>query len=167
MRPLCNLLSLSRIWLAVFFCQEKVTLRLLVILGAMLSDVLDGYLARRYKATSRFGSIIDPITDKFFVCVCVAVLYWEGSLSVLHLVLIFARDLFLLLFAVYLSIVNGWKGYDCRALFFGKFFTVIQFLILLCVTSGYRVPVIGLIPLVIVGLLYFFERVLDYKGQLG
>ena len=112
MRRLCNLLSLSRIWLALLFFQEKGHLRLLVILGAMLSDVLDGYLARRYKATRRFGSMLDPLTDKFFVFICVAILYWEGSLSLSHLLLIFARDIFLVLFAIYLSAVCGWRGYN-------------------------------------------------------
>ncbi|WP_348663670.1 CDP-alcohol phosphatidyltransferase family protein [Chlamydia vaughanii] len=165
MRQFCNLLSLSRIWLALFFYQERNHLRLLVILGAMASDVLDGYLARRYKATSRLGSMLDPVTDKFFVFVCVAILYWEGSLSPSHLLLIFARDIFLVLFAIYLSIVRGWRGYDYRALFFGKIFTVVQFIILLGVTAGVKIPVMGLTPLIILGFLYFLERVMDYKKQ--
>ncbi|AHK63774.1 CDP-diacylglycerol--glycerol-3-phosphate 3-phosphatidyltransferase [Chlamydia avium] len=165
MRRLCNLLSLSRIWLALLFCQERGHLRLLVILGAMASDVLDGYLARRYKATSRFGSMLDPLTDKFFVFVCVAILYWERSLSPSHLLLIFARDIFLVLFAIYLSAVRGWRGYDYRALFFGKIFTIAQFIILLGVTAGVKIPVIGLTPLIVLGCLYFIERVIDYKKQ--
>lgn len=165
MRQFCNLLSLSRVWLALFFYQEKIHLRLLVILGAMASDVLDGYLARRYKATSRFGSMLDPLTDKFFVFVCVAILYWERSLSPEHLLLIFARDIFLVLFGIYLSVVRGWKGYDYRALFFGKIFTVVQFIILLGVTAGVQIPVIGLTPLIVLGFLYFLERVIDYRKQ--
>lgn len=165
MRQLCNLLSLSRIWLALLFCQGKVHLRLLIILGAMASDVLDGYLARRYKATSRFGSMLDPVTDKFFVFMSVGALYWEGTLTFLHLLPIFARDVFLVLFAVYLSIVRGWKGYDCRALFFGKVFTVFQFIILLLVTAGVKVTVLGLTPLIVLGFLYFLERVMDYRKQ--
>ncbi|WP_284441964.1 CDP-alcohol phosphatidyltransferase family protein [Chlamydia gallinacea] len=165
MRRLCNLLSLSRIWLALLFFQEKGHLRLLVILGAMLSDVLDGYLARRYKATSRFGSMLDPLTDKFFVFICVAILYWEGSLSLSHLLLIFARDIFLVLFAIYLSAVCGWRGYNYRALFFGKVFTIAQFIILLGVTTGVKIPVLGLTPLIILGGLYFIERVIDYNKQ--
>ncbi|EGK68904.1 putative alcohol phosphatidyltransferase [Chlamydia abortus LLG] len=165
MRQFCNLLSLSRVWLALFFYQEKIHLRLLIILGAMASDVLDGYLARRYKATSRFGSMLDPLTDKFFVFVCVAILYWERSLSLEHLLLIFARDIFLVLFGIYLSVVRGWKGYDYRALFFGKIFTVVQFIILLGVTAGVQIPVIGLAPLIVLGFLYFLERVIDYRKQ--
>ncbi|EPP34732.1 CDP-alcohol phosphatidyltransferase family protein [Chlamydia ibidis] len=165
MRQFCNFLSLSRVGLAVFFCCETVYFRLLAILGGMASDILDGYLARRYKATSRLGSILDPATDKFFVFVCVAMLYWEGSLSLAHLVLIFSRDLFLVLFAVYLSSVRGWKGYDCSALACGKIFTFAQFAILLGATAGMSIPATWLTPLIILGLLYFLERIIDYKKR--
>ncbi|AAD18754.1 CDP-diacylglycerol--glycerol-3-phosphate 3-phosphatidyltransferase [Chlamydia pneumoniae TW-183] len=165
MRQFCNLLSLSRLWLALYFCQEKLHIRLLAIVGAMLSDVLDGYLARRYKATSRLGSILDPITDKVFVFVCITVLYMEGSLSIAHLFFICARDLFLIIFVCYLSLVKGWKGYDYGSLFWGKIFTVVQFIILLGVTAGGEIPWTGLVPLVALGFLYFLERIMDYKKQ--
>lgn len=165
MRQFCNLLSLSRLWLALFFFQEKLYFRLLIIFGAMVSDVLDGYLARRYKVTSRLGSILDPATDKIFVFVCVITLYFEGALSVAHLLFICARDIFLLIFIIYLLRVRGWKGYDYKALFWGKVFTVVQFIILLGVTAGGQIPVMSLTPLVILGFFYFLERVLDYKKQ--
>lgn len=163
MRFVCNLLSLSRIWLALLFYQGAFCDRLLAVIGAMVSDVLDGYLARRYQATTRFGSILDPFTDKFFVFVCVVVLYLEGALSSSHLCFIFSRDIFLLLFAVYLSLVRGWKGYDYKALSCGKFFTVMQFIILLGVSAGAYIPAYMLSPLVVLGLLYFFERVVDFQ----
>ncbi|WP_201456611.1 CDP-alcohol phosphatidyltransferase family protein [Chlamydia sp. 17-3921] len=165
MRQFCNLLSLSRLWLALIFVQEKLHFRLLVILGAMISDVLDGYLARRYKVTSRLGSILDPATDKVFIFVCVIVLYLEGALSVTHLLFICARDIFLLIFVGYLFRVRGLKGYDYGALFWGKIFTVVQFIILLGVTAGGHIPVMSLTPLIILGFLYFLERVIDYKKR--
>lgn len=163
MRFICNLLSLSRVWLALLFYQEDFVGRLLIVVGAMVSDVLDGYLARRYQATTRIGSMLDPLTDKFFVFVCVGILYLEEALSSSHLCFIFSRDIFLLLFAVYLSLVRGWKGYDYRALSCGKFFTVMQFVILLGVSAGFYIPAYMLSPLVILGLLYFFERVIDFQ----
>ncbi|MEB2681315.1 CDP-alcohol phosphatidyltransferase family protein [Chlamydia suis] len=163
MRQFCNLLSLSRVWLALLFFQERTVTRLLVIFVAMVSDVLDGYLARRYNATSRLGSILDPAADKIFFLICVGVLFWENSLGLTHLALIFSRDIFLVFFGFYLFWVRGWKGYDYRALSFGKFFTVVQFFILFGETLGMRIPEVWLTPLVVVGALYFLERVLDYR----
>ena len=33
----------------------------------MFTDSIDGYIARRSKSVSRFGAILDPAMDKFFV----------------------------------------------------------------------------------------------------
>lgn len=164
MRFICNLLSLSRVWLALFFFQENPCGRVLIIIAAMISDVLDGFLARRYQATTRLGSVLDPLTDKFFFFVCVGGLYIEKSLTSAHLCFIFSRDIFLVFFAIYLSLVRGWRGYDYRALSCGKFFTVLQFMILLWTTSGLHIPAKMLSPLVVLGLLYFFERILDFHA---
>ena len=39
---------------------------LFVVTG--LTDIVDGYLARRFEVTSKFGRIVDPLADKFLVC---------------------------------------------------------------------------------------------------
>lgn len=132
--------------------------------GAMASDVLDGYLARRYKATSRFGSMLDPLTDKFFVFVCVAILYWERSLSPEHLLLIFARDIFLVLFAIYLSVVGGWRDTITELSFWEDFHSSSIYYF----TWGHRRCADScnqLAPLIVLGFLYFLERVIDYRKQ--
>ncbi|WP_199766352.1 CDP-diacylglycerol--glycerol-3-phosphate 3-phosphatidyltransferase [Helicobacter acinonychis] len=38
-----------------------------VFVFAALTDLLDGYIARSYKAKSRFGEIFDPLADKMLV----------------------------------------------------------------------------------------------------
>jgi phosphatidylglycerophosphate synthase len=64
-----GLLSLSRIPLAfVFpFVVGRPWLAFAVLLGAGLTDVLDGWYARRFHQVTATGSVIDPITDKIFV----------------------------------------------------------------------------------------------------
>jgi CDP-diacylglycerol--glycerol-3-phosphate 3-phosphatidyltransferase len=39
---------------------------LFVITG--LTDIVDGYLARKFEVTSKFGRTVDPLADKFLVC---------------------------------------------------------------------------------------------------
>ena len=48
---------------AMFF---DVALVLFVITG--VTDLLDGFVARRYNVTSKLGRIMDPLADKFLVC---------------------------------------------------------------------------------------------------
>ena len=52
-----------------------------------MTDFLDGWLARRVKATSRWGAMLDPIADRFFVLTVVATILFTGALGtggVLH-----------------------------------------------------------------------------------
>lgn len=67
---------------------------LFVIAG--LSDIVDGYIARQYNATSKFGRMVDPLADKFLVCgafICFAMVgqprflnfnFSEGVLHTIH-----------------------------------------------------------------------------------
>ncbi len=47
---------------------------LLLFAGASATDYLDGYLARKWKQTSPFGRMLDPIADKAMVMIALAVL---------------------------------------------------------------------------------------------
>ena len=39
-----------------------------VFILAALTDLLDGYLARRLKQTTKFGAFLDPVADKIMAC---------------------------------------------------------------------------------------------------
>ena len=41
----------------------------LAFLAAALTDLLDGYIARRFNYTTKFGAFLDPVADKIMVCV--------------------------------------------------------------------------------------------------
>jgi CDP-diacylglycerol--glycerol-3-phosphate 3-phosphatidyltransferase len=48
-----------------------------IFVVAGLTDVVDGHVARRFNATSKFGRIVDPLVDKVLVCgafVCFAII---------------------------------------------------------------------------------------------
>ena len=73
-RYISNILSISRIFLLplIIFGLTKETasykiLTLSVMLVSILTDVLDGYLARRLNEVSALGKIFDPLGDK--ICI--------------------------------------------------------------------------------------------------
>nr|WP_277346300.1 CDP-diacylglycerol--glycerol-3-phosphate 3-phosphatidyltransferase [Solimonas marina] len=51
--------------------------------AAAFTDWLDGYLARRWKQTTRFGAFLDPVADKLLVAVCLVMLLRDAPGSVL------------------------------------------------------------------------------------
>ncbi len=64
----------------------------LVVYG-IASDVLDGYLARRWHQISEWGKILDPVGDKIVAAVVSVFCVMHRSLPVAALALTVARDL--------------------------------------------------------------------------
>ncbi len=59
------------------------------------TDFFDGYLARKYGGTSKFGTFLDPISDKIFVACLLLVIVGIGRLPELWMIpaiIIFARE---------------------------------------------------------------------------
>lgn len=77
-----NLLSLARIPLALLFpfASRSVPASLLVLGLAGLTDVLDGWLARRLRAETAIGAVIDPVADKIFALTVMVTLLVEQRL---------------------------------------------------------------------------------------
>jgi cardiolipin synthase len=88
-----NLISLSRLALAVAFVAIGGTRwRLLIIAAAGATDFLDGYLARRRGKPSKWGALLDPIADRFFVFTAVCTLLFDGFLGTWQYAILISRD---------------------------------------------------------------------------
>ncbi len=89
-----NILSTSRVVLAVGFVAIKAApVRLGLLAAASISDLLDGWLARRTRTASRLGALIDPIADRLFVS-CVVVSYVVGGqLALWQAIAVMFRDI--------------------------------------------------------------------------
>jgi cardiolipin synthase (CMP-forming) len=67
---------------------------LMVVAGA--SDGLDGWLARRFAWTTRFGATADPLADKLLVGVLFVILTLQAHLPLWLVALVVTRDLLIL-----------------------------------------------------------------------
>jgi CDP-diacylglycerol--glycerol-3-phosphate 3-phosphatidyltransferase/cardiolipin synthase len=126
MLTLPNLLSASRFPLAAaFLATEATSVRVALIGAASLTDVLDGWLARRQQAT-RLGALLDPIADKTFVLVAISAFLIAGELSTLEYFVILLRD-----FATAVGFLVAYMRSDLdpknfKARMSGKVVTVLQ-----------------------------------------
>lgn len=136
----CNALSVARGPLALFFLWEEPFIRLVAIVLAMITDVLDGYLARRFGWTTKVGAFLDPLMDRIFVLFCLGVLVSEQRVQLGEVVAMLCRDFSILLFTGYVWVSQAWSQYHMRALWCGKATTILQFLVLLCVVLQSPIP---------------------------
>lgn len=160
---LSNSLSLLRAPLAFLFLYESMPVRITAIILAMLTDMVDGYLARKRRAVTRLGAILDPAMDKFFVFFILSILLMEKRLPIWQACAIVSRDFFLCLFGLYLSFRSAWSGYRFQSIRWGKVSTALQFFILIGLVLGYNFPSYLYLLFITLGLLSFIEL---FKRQL-
>ncbi len=125
-----NLLSFLRLICAVIFpyCPERVWIWL--VIGAGISDILDGYLARLLKVESWQGGLLDGISDKLFVLVALMTFVMAGKFSFWWLPLVLARDLVVAGTAIYAAANRHWASFqEMEARWLGKAATAGQFLL--------------------------------------
>jgi CDP-diacylglycerol--glycerol-3-phosphate 3-phosphatidyltransferase/cardiolipin synthase len=92
-----GLLSLARVPLAIAFVlavsRAGPAVALAVLLAAGLSDVLDGWYARRFGQVTPTGTVIDPVTDKLFVLTVAVSLVRYGLLLPVDVLLLSTREI--------------------------------------------------------------------------
>ena len=69
---------------------------LVVFVAAGVTDVLDGYFARKWGEQSTFGRMLDPIADKLLVASCLLMLAADGTIrgwSLLAAIVILCREI--------------------------------------------------------------------------
>ena len=122
------MVSLARIPLAVaFVAVPRVEWRVTILAVAAASDLLDGWLARRF-GLSRLGAVLDPVTDKIFMLTAFTLLALSRALTPLEILGVLLRDI--LAPVGYLAGVLLRRPFTVPARAGGKFVTVGQSLTL-------------------------------------
>jgi cardiolipin synthase (CMP-forming) len=127
LRSLPNLLSLSRLLLAAaFVVLDRVDVRIILVMLALATDYLDGWIARQFGPMTRMGALLDPITDRVFALVGVSVFLYEGVLSVPGYFVMISRDIMTAIGFLVARLMPSLRGVAFRARFAGKLVTVLQ-----------------------------------------
>ena len=123
-----NLLTLLRICLAPFLVaailEEHYAVSFGLFVAAGLTDALDGTLARVLKQRSQLGQYLDPVADKLLLSTLFVVLTHMGLIPARVTVMVFGRDVGILVVAAILYAAVGRREFNPSI--FGKANTAIQ-----------------------------------------
>jgi CDP-diacylglycerol--glycerol-3-phosphate 3-phosphatidyltransferase len=105
-----NLLSASRIFLVIpmgyclvldFPYHRLWTAGIIVI--AVATDFLDGFLARKLHQVTDLGKIIDPLADKIGIGIFAVLMAWTGDVPIWFVVFVLLRDLLIFSGGLYIQ----------------------------------------------------------------
>jgi CDP-diacylglycerol--glycerol-3-phosphate 3-phosphatidyltransferase len=147
-----NLLTILRIFfvplLVAALVQQHVTvhirgvaitnvwLALAIFLCAASTDLLDGYLARRWRQITTIGTLLDPIADKLLISSALIALVQVQAVPAWMVILIVGRE-----FAVSgLRAIAAAEGYTIEASDLGKTKMVSQVAAISCLLLSIRYP---------------------------
>ncbi|HEX4030480.1 MAG TPA: CDP-alcohol phosphatidyltransferase family protein [Terracidiphilus sp.] len=128
LRTTPNLLTLLRICMAPFLVaailQNHYLLSFVLFVIAGLTDALDGTLARVLRQRSVLGQYLDPVADKLLLSTIFLVLLHKSLIPITVTVLVFGRDVGILLVAAILYAAVGRREFHPSI--FGKANTLAQ-----------------------------------------
>ncbi len=78
----------------------------IVFVVASLTDIYDGYHARKYGVETRLGAFLDPLADKLLITAALFLYYWMGYLVLWMVVLVVVRDVVVTALRVYAEYKN-------------------------------------------------------------
>lgn len=126
-----NKLTISRIILSpifmIIFLLEDPTAKLvglIIFTVAALTDLGDGYLARRLGRTTGFGKFMDPLADKILTSTAFIALVATGHVRAWMVALIIAREFVITGF----RLLAAYRGMVIAATFLAKLKTFLQML---------------------------------------
>jgi cardiolipin synthase len=111
-------------FLVAAILEDRYTLSFYLFLAAGFTDALDGLLARLLKQRTRLGQYLDPVADKLLLSTLFLVLMHKGLIPTRVTVMVFGRDVGILVVAAILYAGAGRREFSPSI--FGKANTLAQ-----------------------------------------
>ena len=137
-----NILTLFRLFLIpvfVFIFFSGMTNSLLysifVFLIAGFTDILDGYIARKYNMITKWGTVLDPLADKLMLLSVLTCLVIVDLAPVWVLIIIAAKEVFMIVAGTILYKANSIMPSN----FFGKISTLLFYISIFILAFDVRI----------------------------
>ena len=103
-----NLLSFLRIlliipigYLLIYQFEKSNTIIIFLLILMYITDILDGYVARKFNQVTELGKTIDPIADKIAIVFIALIIFFKGLIPTWFFLMIIIRDVLILSFGIH------------------------------------------------------------------
>lgn len=103
MKNIPNILTLIRLLLVPVFPilyfssgPNALLYALIIFIIAGFTDMLDGYIARKYDFVTQIGIVFDPLADKLMLLTALTCLYIDGFIPLWVLIVMYIKELFMI-----------------------------------------------------------------------
>ena len=127
-----NILTVSRFFFIPFIIKSLVNneyiLAIILYSLSSLTDVVDGFIARKFNAISKIGKVLDPLADKSTQISVFLTLGLKGMVEIWVIAILMAKDLLMIIGGTFLYK----KEYVVSSKWYGKATTVLIFITVVC-----------------------------------
>lgn len=150
-----------------FFSPYEYGIRIAIIIfvAAGLTDVLDGYIARKFNLITRLGIVLDPLADKLMLLTVLISITLQKQIPLWIIIVVALKETLMLFGAITL-----FNDHDIvvPANKFGKLSTIVFYIAILAVT--FEIPYSGIlldifVTVTIVALAVYFNNYLNIRKQ--
>lgn len=75
---------------------------IVIFIIAGITDVLDGYIARKFDMVTKWGKLMDPLADKLMLIVVLISLYTVELVPLIVIIIVLAKELLMVLGAIFI-----------------------------------------------------------------
>ena len=105
-----NILSIIRLIAVIpvgyFLFSESESSKIIIFslfVFMLITDLSDGYVARKFNQVSETGKIIDPLVDKISIAAIAIMLLIKGLIPLWFIIVVLGRDILILVFGMYIK----------------------------------------------------------------
>ncbi len=138
-----NALTIIRLFLIPFFIliffshvHNHLIMASIIFVLAGITDVLDGYIARKFNLITKWGQAMDPLADKLMQLTVLSCLTIDGLIPVWFIVIYGVKELSMIFGGIVLYTKKGKMVIPANA--FGKVATIIFYIAVLSVALQYK-----------------------------
>ena len=164
-----NILSCIRIFLVFVFVwlfftdyPNNLAYAVLVFLIAGLTDIVDGFIARRFQCISNLGKVLDPFADKLMQCTVMLCFMIKGLIPVWFGIPFILKEIFILMAGLFLYkssnvlAVSKWYGKFAVCFFYATIASIVMFGDFFAQNMVYLYALCGVALLITIGALIFY-----------